>query len=319
MFILTVRNDGLGDLILSLPTLAALHQAHPGARLGVVVRPDQAALFEMAPFDVEAWVDGPASFARLKQDRPDVMLFLRPDPSWARAAFFRRVPRRLGTRHRWQSLFFNERLPVRRRDSGLHEAECNARLGAPLGVTTPVPLIRLVVPQAAAQRAEALISKWAGRDRYVVVHPGSAGSSPNWPASRYGELVSQLSQSGRCVLVTCGPHEEELARTVAGSQGHMLSPVDLPTFAGVLARASVVVSGSTGPMHLAAALGTRVVALMSANAPHSKARWGPLGPNAVVFESVPVPGDDGTMQLSCSTDEVRHAVQQSIPVLGMAS
>lgn len=310
MFILTVRNDGLGDLILTLPTLAALHRVQPEARLGVVVRPDCAALFELVPLQVDVWSDGSAARVRLKRERPDAVLFLRPDPAWARASFFSRVRRRIGTRHRWQSLFFNERVPVRRRDSGRHEAESNALVAAPLGVTLPVPSVRLVVPPARQKQAEVVSGD--SQDRYIVVHPGSAGSSPNWPVSHYAQLVERLSRSGWRVLVTCGPLELELAKAVAGVHGQVISPTELARFAAVLAKAAAVVSGSTGPMHLAAALGTRVVALFSARAPHSKERWGPWGADAVVIESAPVRTSAGVADLSnLSPDDVILAVQES--------
>jgi ADP-heptose:LPS heptosyltransferase len=315
LFILTVRNDGLGDLILSLPTLAALRRAHPDARLGVVVRREQVPLFELFTDRVEPWCDPPA-WSRLRNDRPDAVLFLRPDPAWAWCAFAARVRRRIGTRHRWQSLFFNERVPVRRRDSGRHEAECNALVAEPLGVGLPIPEVRLRVPQAYRIQARSQLRE-RGLDpgvAYAVVHPGSHGSSPNWPAGHYVELVQLLAAEGRLVLVTSGPRERELARSVAGDHGLPLEPTDLGTLAALLEGAATVVSGSTGPMHLAAALGVSVVALFSAHHPHTAARWGPRGTGHIVLSSEPVLRADGSADLaSLRPRQVAEAVLRLTP------
>jgi heptosyltransferase III len=300
VFILTVRNDGLGDLILSLPTLAALRRAHPAARLGVVVRPQQAPLLELYGDDVEVWPDDAESAQRLKRERPDVVLFLRPDRAWAARAFAARVKRRIGTRHRWQSLFFNERVSVRRRDSGRHEAECNLQVAAPLGVAPTVPPVRLTVPDRCRLSARIVLSGCglSPGAPYVAVHPGSHSSAPNWPAGHYAGLVQRLSELGKHVLVTGGTRERELVHDVAGALGHAVDPTDLGTLAAVLQGASTVVSGSTGPMHLAAALGVPVVALFSSRSPHAPSRWGPLGDTHRVLQCDPVVHADGTTDLA---------------------
>lgn len=317
-FILAVRNDGLGDLLLTLPTLLALHQAHPEARLGVLVRPDHARLFELYPHDIEVWCDDAQAQRRFAVERPEAMLFLRPDPAWARRAFLARVPRRIGTRHRWQSVFFNERVPVRRRNSGFHEAECNGLVAAPLGVSLPLPRVRLHVPEAAKHAGLARVERGSSRSTpYVVIHPGSHGSSPNWPPAFYAELASQLAVTGVRVVVTCGPAEVALCRQVAGSQGTALDPVDLVTLAAVVSGAALVVAGSTGPMHLACALGVPVVALFSARPPHTPERWGPWDHDgcAHVFQSQPVAGPGGHEDLSgLAPDLVLAAVVQRVSV-----
>jgi len=311
--ILTVRNDGLGDLLLTLPTLASLRRLYPASRLGVLVRPDCALLFELYSDPVEVWCDDASAKTRVRRDRPDVMLFLKPDPGWAKRAFLSRVPRRIGTRHRWQSLLFNERVPVHRRSSGRHEAECNALVAAPLGVTLPLPPVRLRVPPHGEERALQALTRAGQRqgESFVVIHPGSHSSAPNWPREYYSGLVERLAASGHPVIVTCGPREVELARSVAGSSGRALEPVDLVALAGVLAGALVVVSGSTGPMHLACALGVPVVALFSSRPPHTPDRWGPWGEtsgSSVVLQSPPVAHASGEDLSGLAPEDVFQAV-----------
>jgi heptosyltransferase-3 len=289
MFILTVRNDRLGDLILALPTLRALRQRYPEARLGVVVAGATAALFDLYPDAIDVWTDGDESRRRLASDRPDAVLFLFPDRHWAKAARRARVPERIGTLYRLHAWQFNRRVKVHRRHQGLHEALCNLRTAEPLiGEAELVPP-HLVVPPAALQAGENLL-KQHGLDfglPLVVIHPGSRGSAWHWPGAHYARLTEELSGAGMRVVVTGGASEAGACQHVAGRTGISLAgETDLPTLGAVLSRATLLVVGSTGPMHLAAALGTPVVALFSPLPSHAPDRWGPLGEGHTVIQPV---------------------------------
>jgi ADP-heptose:LPS heptosyltransferase len=99
---------------------------------------------------------------------------------------------------------------------------------------------------------------------YVVVHPGASVPARAWSAQRAAALVELLASDDRRVVVTGGPAERSLTAEVAGSRGLDLGgTLDLAGLAGVVAGASVVVSGNTGPAHLAAAVGTPVVSVFA--------------------------------------------------------
>lgn len=113
-----------------------------------------------------------------------------------------------------------------------------------------------------------------GEGPYVVVHPGAAVPSRTWPALHHAALVELLHGAGWRVVVTGGPAERDLTATVAGVAGRDLGgATDFTTLAGVLAGADVVVTGNTGPAHLAAAVGTPVASLFSPVVP--AIRWAP--------------------------------------------
>jgi ADP-heptose:LPS heptosyltransferase len=115
-----------------------------------------------------------------------------------------------------------------------------------------------------------------GEGPYVVVHPGATVPARAWPPLHHAATVELLVGAGHRVVVTGGPGERELAATVAGPSGLDLGgQTDLHTLAGVLAKAEVVVTGNTGPAHLAAAVGTPVVSLFSPVVP--AVRWAPYG------------------------------------------
>ncbi len=109
---------------------------------------------------------------------------------------------------------------------------------------------------------------------YVLVHPGASVPARACPPERCAEIVAALAAAGRRVVVTGGPDERELTAYVAGDVAHDRGGnTDLAGLARLIAGADAVVSGNTGPAHLAAAVGTPVVSLFAPTVPFGQ--WGP--------------------------------------------
>jgi len=116
----------------------------------------------------------------------------------------------------------------------------------------------------------------AGEGPYVVVHPGASAPSRVWPPLHHAAAVELLEGAGYRVVVTGQPSETALTATVAGPAALDLGGrTDLKALAGVIAGADVLVTGNTGPAHLAAAVGTPVACLFSPVVP--AVRWAPYG------------------------------------------
>jgi ADP-heptose:LPS heptosyltransferase len=125
---------------------------------------------------------------------------------------------------------------------------------------------------------------------HVVVHPGASVPARAWAPERHAALVRALAREGRRVIVTGGPGERALTRRVAGTWGLDLGGrTSLGELADVLAGAACVVTGNTGPAHLAAAVRTPVVSLFAPTVPVQ--RWHPWGvPHALLYVPVPCAG-----------------------------
>jgi ADP-heptose:LPS heptosyltransferase len=125
---------------------------------------------------------------------------------------------------------------------------------------------------------------------HVVVHPGASVPARAWAPDRHAALVRALAREGRRVIVTGGPGERALTRRVAGTLGLDLGGrTSLGELADVLAGAACVVTGNTGPAHLAAAVRTPVVSLFAPTVPVQ--RWHPWGvPHALLYVPVPCAG-----------------------------
>lgn len=142
------------------------------------------------------------------------------------------------------------------------------------GETPAVPPVpRLAVDGALRERWRALAGRHA--DGAIGIFPGSNASSRRWPAERFAELARRLAEAGHAVVVFGGPGEEALSRSAAGEAALDLGGrTDLPLLAAGLSSCRLVVTNDSGPMHLAAATGARVVAIWGAGEPRET---GPLG------------------------------------------
>ncbi|MDQ3978511.1 MAG: HAD-IIIA family hydrolase [Actinomycetota bacterium] len=151
---------------------------------------------------------------------------------------------------------------------------------------------------------------------YVVVHPGASVPARAWAPERHRDLVSELVQM--CpVVVTGSPSERELTGFVAGGakgSGRAESAIDaggqlsFPELAEVLAGAEVVVTGNTGPAHLAAAVGTPVVSLFAPTVP--PVRWRPWGVPLRLLGDAAIP---------CAGCRARTCPVEGHPCLGRVS
>ncbi|MEV5953406.1 glycosyltransferase family 9 protein [Streptomyces sp. NPDC051987] len=144
-----------------------------------------------------------------------------------------------------------------------------------------------------------------GRGPYVVVHPGASAPARAWSPERCAEAVGLLADAGHRVVVTGGPGETELTRSVSGEAGIDLGGrTDPQTLAGVLRLAGAVVCGNTGPAHLAAAVGTPVVSLFAPVVPAE--RWAPYGVPSVLL---------GDQWAPCADSRARHCPVPGHPCL----
>lgn len=207
-------------------------------------------------------------------------------------------------------------LDVRHRlpESGLHEVERMLSVTAAAGFPPPADMrLRIRLPAPDAGRADGAPRAAgsgapppaAGSRRYVVVHPGASVPARAPLPQRSAEYVRSLSRDGWTVVVTGAPGERPLTAAVAG--GHALDlggRTTLAELAELLAGAAVLVTGNTGPAHLAAAVGTPVVSLFAPVVPLE--RWRPWQVPHVVL---------GAQDAACAGSRARHCPVPGHPCL----
>ncbi len=290
-----VRTDRLGDMVLTLPMFAALRARCPEAELHLLCRRYAVPLAEGLSIvdrihSVDELPHGISSV--LDSERFDVIFLphMRGSDCWnvRRAG----VPLRVGSAYRWYSWLLNHRIRDHRSEARFHEAEYNTRLiESVLGEKVPTVLQRPRVDAVAAARlAERLSEKGVGpASDLIVLHPGTGGSSYDWPAERFGLLGAALAGEPRVRVVVTGIESERaLSEQVVRAGGPAAAAVslcgelDLTEMIALLDRATMLAANSTGVLHVAAALGTPVLGFYPLSASHSPARWGPYTSRAVV-------------------------------------
>lgn len=197
-----------------------------------------------------------------------------------------------------------------RHDPTRHVADTFAALARAAGLPAPPPGPWLAADPAAQARVDALLERGAPQaGRLIVLHPGSGDhfSGRRWPVERYARLARALAlRPGVRLVVTGLPDERRLVRALLddGPRGtlDLCGALDAPGLLALLARADLLVTNDTGPLHLADALGTPCVALYGPNTPH---RYGPRGPRSrALFADLPCSPclDDRSMKRSSCRD-----------------
>jgi ADP-heptose:LPS heptosyltransferase len=298
--ILVSRTDKIGDLILSLPVFQSLRKVFPKARITVLVSAYAQEVVQDHPaVDAVEVIDPQEGIAelrdRLKSLNADVFIALYPRPKLATAAWLAQIPIRIGTAFRWYGFMFNLKTRVHRHYGDRHEVEFNLDLLKPLEVAEFPTRIEWPVTGEQKEKAVHLLKSRgiAPGTPYVVVHPGHKGSALNWSIYRYSEVIARLCQEKNLrVVVTGGFDETRLIAQLTSlldffnlenKPVYLIGECTLKQLAAVYQDADCFLSGSTGTMHIAAAVGTPTVALFCPIPETTPVRWGPWGNEAVVL------------------------------------
>lgn len=293
--VLILRMSALGDVIHTMPAVIALRDALPHARIGwVVERPYREILEDVAPIDHVFSVSTKKWRKALteKATREEISSFLAIVRGFTREgtsidfqglmkssilAALSGAETRFGfapnaVREKPSILFTNRRIEV---DRSLHVIEWNMQLarGAGARATEPPPLD---FSRFESDPSGALSDYEANPP--VVISPATGRPEKNWSLENFAVVARGLRADGHRVVVVWGPGEEQLAARIAERSGSELAPpTSLRELAFALRRARALLAGDTGPLHLAAALGTRVVGLYGPTSPARNGPWNQIG------------------------------------------
>lgn len=301
--IVLFRTDRIGDVILSLPVATALKEAIPDCRITFVVRRYTQPVVELSPHvdrivSIESFTteSGRLRFmdfiSNLRTARFQAAIHLFPRPAQAAATFLGGIPLRLGSGYRWYSVLFNRRIYEHRKTAEHHEVEYNLHLLRLIGIDVAQPEFALQETGAARESIFRLLAELGVQPEQplVLLHPGSGGSAREWPLASFSALAGKLiTDVGAQVLITGNAAEQPLARRIVQENGmkpHSLAGrLTLQELFSLQRRADIFVSNSTGPLHLAVAAGTEVVAFYPPIRPCRCERWGPYGRRSDVLMS----------------------------------
>jgi len=306
--ILVIRTDLMGDVILSLPAVHALQRAYPAARIDMLVLPANVDVIKQDPaitgiitYDPNIW-RRPHAFLTsasyraflgliggLRAAQYDLCLSLAGD--WASVfAFLSKARRRVGYRDEAYPFFMTDPVPGRRYRLHQHEVEYVAGLARAAGgiLEDDQRSPRLAVSEQARAEVKTLLEAngVAEGDLLIAAHAGATnGVAKRWPIPHWAVLADQLiTELGAKVVLTGAASDAEITEAVAAHMRQkaldFAGKTTIPQLAALLERCNLVISGDSGPLHMAGAVGTPVIAI---HGPTDPALSGPVGKNATVL------------------------------------
>jgi heptosyltransferase-1 len=291
---LLVRLGSMGDVIHALPAASALRDTFPKARIDWAVEPRWARLLKGNPdlnsviqIDRKSASGIAGTVQELRAAKYGCAIDFQALYKSALLARASGAAQRIGfqssyAREGLAAVLYTDRLNPR----GAHKVDHNLTLAEFAGAGKAAPRFPIAIE---ASDEETMVREVSSRgidverEAFFVLNPGGGWRSKCWAPERYGELHNKLAQRWNWRgVVSYGPGEEDLAQRVVDAAG---TPVPVPVPLGLgpvmalLRRARFVASADTGPLHLAAALGTRVIGLFG---PTDPARNGPYHSGVVV-------------------------------------
>jgi lipopolysaccharide heptosyltransferase II len=297
--ILVVRTDRLGDVILTLPMLPALRACYPDAYIAMLLNRYTGQIVEGNPFVNELlWYDDGGELIPfqpmlrlIREKQFEAAFIVHPTLRLAVLMFLAGIPLRIGTGYRYYSILFNRKVFEHRKDAKRHELEYNLNLLKELDCSWGgEPEFAIGISPESEVVVERLLHSFniETGSTIVITHPGTGGSAREWPPECFGKLAAQLSADKNTHIIVTGRKGEEakaeqIVKATNGKAVSVVGMLNLKELTALIRVASLFVSNSTGPLHIAAALGTPVVAIYPQLTVMSAGRWGPYTEKKRVF------------------------------------
>jgi heptosyltransferase-1 len=276
MRILIIKPSSLGDVVHALPTVNLIRKRYPDAHISWLINDTLGSLLKHCPiinetigFPRHQYAKLPALVRRLRQSRFDIVIDLQGLLRSGLMTWLTRAPRRIGLSDAREGarFFYDEIVDVPRAHAVDRYLLAARHLGCeaipiefPLGVSGQI--------------------KFEG---LIAVNPSARWETKLWGSEKFAELVRRLPRER--VVLTGSSAERDTIEQIAQGSRNLAGQTDLFQLAELYRRCAVVISNDSGPMHVAAAVGTPVVAIFG---PTDPALTGPYGKqHAVLRSSIP--------------------------------
>ncbi|MFH1772399.1 MAG: lipopolysaccharide heptosyltransferase II [Candidatus Omnitrophota bacterium] len=294
--ILIVRTDRLGDVILSTPVISVLRKNFPHAHIGFLCRPYTYEAVNRNPYLDEVIVYDKygkqksllstikfAFFIRRKHF--DWSIILHPTNRAHLISFIAGIPFRVGW-DRKMGFLLSKRLPHVKQDGLKHESEFNLDILRSLSLTVEDTCLHFPLSHEAEKQISIILSNLKIEDgsKFVVIHPSASCPSKRWPQDNYSELVKMLQKKSNLkIIIITVKGEEGFGKLIVENNEvvDLRGKLTIVQTASLLKKAALFISNDSGPVHIAAAIGTPVISIFGRKDPGlSPLRWKPLGKNS---------------------------------------
>jgi ADP-heptose:LPS heptosyltransferase len=298
--ILIVRTDRIGDVVLSLPIAEVIKKNLPDANITYLVREYTKHLSYSNPFIDQTIVlveeDGKINLfenvSLIRRHKFDTVIILYPTFIISLIMFLSGIPKRVGTGYRLYSFLFTDRIYEHRKDSKKHELEYNFNLLKSIGIDFQPSFdnvnFNININETSLKRIEETLLKNNINDdeKIIIVHPGSGGSAVDLPIEKLRELISSLLELDIKIILTGSDKEKYLCDKLKLNQNvlNFAGLLTLEELVALISKSLMLIANSTGPIHIAAALGKFTVGFYPKIRSCSVDRWGPYTQRRIIYE-----------------------------------
>lgn len=294
--ILVVRNDRFGEFLLNIPALRALRETFINSRITIVLNPYVRELAGRITFidEIIEWERGKHSIRDklnfvnlLKKRKINMAVILNPSKEFNIFCYMSGIPIRIGYDRKWGFLLTHKMMDKKYLGEK-HESEYNLDLVALSGARTKNKALALKVDQS----ADSLPREYAeaAEGAVVTVHPFTSDPIKQWPLVNFSDLIMRLASELNVRVIVVGGKEElitnhEFSSGLAKNVINLIGKTSILQLAAILSKSKLLVSGDSGPVHLASCVNTAVIAIFRNDIPaKSSVRWGPRSEGSVVLE-----------------------------------
>ena len=294
--ILIIRNDGIGDLLNSTPAITMLRKNYANAEITVLAQPLNASVLVGNP-DVDRVLifdrknlhrrlrDRLRFYRNLRHEQYDLVVVMRTT-SWGNlVAFLSGAKHRLGRSQKRFSSLLTHTWRGQYKKGETHEVDRNFDLVRLICNGNGHRQLVLNLQDDELDKAKRLLGSWeiGPTDFLVGIHPGGSSFDKRWPEENYAQVVDRLTREyGAKILILRGPDESELEwnlQNAVQSESIAYAPESIRELAALIKHCSLFVCNDSGPMHIAAALDVRTVAIFG---PTDHVAWKPLSEEATI-------------------------------------
>ena len=293
--IIISRPDSIGDAVLALPAGKILKDYFPGVCIAYLGKAYTKQLIEACEY-IDEFIDINDFLTKeitVCGQPPDVILHVLPTPAVARRAKQLKIPYRIATTNRWYHwLTCNKLVRLSRKNSDLHEAQLNLKLLSALGIKKTFSLTEIADSYGLhhIKPLQPQLFSLLNPGKYnIILHPKSQGNAIEWGIHNFISLIKLLDSADYNIFITGTEKEREYIKPLISEVGNKVTDLtgkmDLAQFISFINQCDGLIACSTGPVHLAAALGIDTYGLYSKHRPIHTGRWGPIGKHVFIIES----------------------------------